>query len=257
MVVRTTRMPAEPTDDFWWGCQNLFGTDVTDVYALEPLNDLLNGLSNLPVPSVIRKGSLDGKAFVVVEKMPGQTLTSFSTLLPQAMEQLGTSIASIHAKKFDTCGTPSGRVSYPIAAFHERLTVTLRGIVERFYSEDSQVVGMLDEMCLAAAKLPALDYGSLIMMDMDPTQFLTDGRQITALVDTEVYCIGPRALDLVALEYLLEDDAAQAFQRGYKKVLALPDLAPMRPVYRYLNRLLRVQGTVDNYAWMNWPERFS
>jgi len=39
-------------------------------------------------------------------------------------------------------------------------------------------------------------------------------------------------------------------------VLPLPDLSRVRAPYRFLYRLLEVQGSVPLDAWMSWPELF-
>jgi len=49
---------------------------------------------------------------------------------------------------------------------------------------------------------------------------------------------------------------AAAVARGYRRVLPLPDLSRVRAPYRFLYRLLEVQGSVPLDAWMSWPELF-
>jgi aminoglycoside phosphotransferase (APT) family kinase protein len=253
VVVRTTRMHDYATIDFWWGCHHLFGIDPTDVFALQPMNDLLQGLSTIAVPKVLRTRRIDGVPYVILEKMQGDVVRSFNTLPLHTMNQLGQSLAQIHRQRYDQYGHPTGTYRYPLASFHGHMAATMRGVGAHFYSHDRAVASMLEEMCSLAEVLPSPDFGSLIMMDMDPTQFLSNGTQLTAMVDTEVYAIGPRELDFIALEYLLEADHARAFAEGYAMVLNLPNLSAVRPVYRYFNRLLAVQGHVDFSAWMNWP----
>jgi hypothetical protein len=95
-----------------------------------------------------------------------------------------------------------------------------------------------------------------VMLDVDATQFLGDGGHITALVDTDAYVVAPRELDFVGYEYELDAPGAAAFARGYRAILPLPDLTSARPVYRYLFRLLGVQGTVPLEEWLAWPAWF-
>jgi hypothetical protein len=45
--------------------------------------------------------------------------------------------------------------------------------------------------------------------------------------------------------------AAAAFKEGYEKVMKIPDLTEYRLPYRYLYRLLSVQGSVDLDHWLN------
>ena len=256
VIVRRTRMSSEPANDFWWGCRDLFGIDPTDIFALEDINRVLAELSPIPVPQVLRKAVVDGVPYVVVEKMPGTTLRSFQSLPEEALFHLGAAVAGIHACTFSECGTLSGRLRYPVGQFHERMAATMRGLVQRYYATLPAISTRLDEMCAQLRALPSLRMASLIMLDMDPTQFLHEGGQITALVDTEVYALGPRELELVALEYLLDKTRAAAFASGYESVLSFPDLRQVRTPYRYFCRLMEVQGAIDIDVWMNWPRWF-
>jgi hypothetical protein len=98
--------------------------------------------------------------------------------------------------------------------------------------------------------IPPPDYTSYVLVDMDPTQFLSNGKVITGLVDTEAYAVAPRELDFIALEYVLDEKSAAEFQKGYEKILDLPDLTKCRLPFRYLYRLLSVQGNVNIEEWL-------
>lgn len=89
------------------------------------------------------------------------------------------------------------------------------------------------------------------MIDIDPSQFLTDGSQLTGIVDTEAYVIAPRELDFIGLEYILDEQSAAEFRAGYESLLPIPNLTECRLPYRYFYRLLSVQGSVDIGQWMN------
>jgi aminoglycoside phosphotransferase (APT) family kinase protein len=95
------------------------------------------------------------------------------------------------------------------------------------------------------------EFHAAILCDLDPTQYLWDGRRITAIIDTEGYAIGPREWDFVVLEYLMEERAAKAFRVGYETIMAIPDLSEVRTVYRYFGRLISVQGSKPINKWMN------
>ncbi|HZR43443.1 MAG TPA: hypothetical protein VFB12_25235 [Ktedonobacteraceae bacterium] len=94
------------------------------------------------------------------------------------------------------------------------------------------------------------------MIDMDPTQFLTDGGRLTALVDTEAYAVGPCELDFIALEYVLDQRGAAALTKGYNTIRPLPDLSRVRSVYRYFCRLIGIQKKTDLETWMAQPVLF-
>ena len=253
VVVRVLRPTGVPDVAFWWGCRHLFGLDPRNLRAISIINQQLADLGSIPVPKVLRTGFVDDRPCLVVERLEGQALNSFLDQPAALLEALGIALARIHARTFDICGTGDGSVRYPVLEFHDRLCMCLTELVPRFYADDVLITSALDEMCRRAAVLPAPDTGTFIMVDMDPSQFLAVGDRLTALVDTEAYVIGPRALDLVALEYVLDERSAAAAAAGYQSVLPLPDLTLVRPVYRYLYRLLSIQGPVALDEWLAWP----
>ena len=246
----------EPGGPFWSGCRYLFGIDPSRVFDLEPLNAQLAEISPIPAPRVLRKGVLDGREWVVVEHMPGSALETFHSQPAQMLEQFGYALARVHSRRFADYGSPSGHVRRPIDGFFTRVAETLRMLASRFYSDDKRIIVTFEHYCRAALALPPPANATLVMVDLDVGQFLSDGRHITAVVDTEGDVIGPRELDLIGLEYLLDQAGAAAFARGYQTVLPLPDLASVRAIYRYLYLLLEVQGQADLDEWMGWPNLF-
>ena len=132
----------------------------------------------------------------------------------------------------------------------------MRSIVEQFYADDPQITGALESFCTAALNLPVPEAGALVMVDMDPTQFITEGQRLTVLVDTEASAVGPCELDFSALEYVLTQRGAVALAKGYNAIRPLPDVSSVRPVYRYLYRRLEVQGKVELESWMAHPVLF-
>ncbi len=218
VVVRVVRQQGELDGPFWQGCAFLFGLDPRNIFDLEPINALLASVCPISVPQVLRKGITDNGPYVIVEYMPGFPLDNFSSLSEAALEELGLALARIHTRRFDYFGHATGRVCSPLATFQTRLVET--------------------------------------MVDMDPTQFLTDGERLSALVDTEAYAIGPRELDFIALEYVFAPREASALARGYNTILPVPDLSVVRSVYRYLYRLIGIQKRMPLETWMSWPVLF-
>ncbi|KPV42148.1 phosphotransferase [Alicyclobacillus ferrooxydans] len=256
-IVRTTRMSKEPADEFWHGCLSLFGIDPTDVFALEAVNESLRQTSLIPVPKVLRTDSLNGVPFAIVEVLPGQTVQSFSALPVSASYQLGKSIASIHQLQRVTCGNFRGTVRYPASEFHTKVAGVMPLLTARYHAEDTEITEALGGFVTAARTIPSPPTAVPVLLDLDPTQFIAADGALTGLVDTEVYAYGPAELDLIALEYLLDSPRAKAFQEGYKAVLPFPNLSAVRGLYRFLNRILSVQGPIPLQQWMNHPIRFN
>lgn len=253
-VVRAPRPAAELDSPFWRGCRHLFGLDPTDTARLATTNALFGSLSPLPIPCVLRSGTVAGRQCLVVEHLPGERLDDLRTLPAATLAALGATIAQIHRQRYPWFGTPNGSTQQPLTAFHTRLADTLRLLATGH--TDPTLSAPLEELCAAAFALPAPTAATLVMIDVDATQFLTDGTRLTALVDTDAYAIAPPALDLIGYEYELDAPAAAAFAAGYRTIAPLPDLTAVRPVYRYLYRLLETQGAVPLDAWLAWPRVF-
>ncbi|GHO85535.1 phosphotransferase [Dictyobacter formicarum] len=254
-VLRVLR-PEKLSGPFWAGCSALFGIDPTNIFDLEHINAMLNPLSSLSIPQIISKGILDGRAYVMVECMAGSPLKHFGTLLEVALERLGQQLAHIHTLRFPYYGHPTGRQQGPLPIFHQHLVQTMRMLVEQYHADDFSIKETLKSISASALQLPVPAESSLIMIDMDPTQFLVNDGYVESLVDTEAYALGPRALDFIALEYILSRREAKALARGYRSVLALPELTAVRPVYRYFYRLLEIQGRPDIASWLAHPVLF-
>lgn len=235
----------------------LFGIDPGRIAALGPLNALLASLSSIPVPRVLRSGVCGGRRCIVVERMAGTQLGGFAALSDAALEELGRGLAGIHLRSFPYYGSLDGNVRYEPGTFPRRLAETMRRLVAAHYGDDRRISEASEAMQAAALHLPVPGAGSLVMVDMDPSQFLTDGTRLTALVDTDAYVVGPRELDFIGLEYVCDQRSAAAIARGYRSLLPLPALSGVRPLYRYLYRLMEVQDAIDLDRWMQQPAVFS
>ncbi|WP_231503925.1 hypothetical protein [Bacillus sp. UNC437CL72CviS29] len=143
-----------------------------------------------------------------------------------------------------------------IKDFHSTLINIMQQLTERFYKNNQKILEVLPEMQLLLKRIPTPTESNFILVDMDPTQFLSNGTEITGLVDTEAYAVAPRELDFIALEYVLDKKSAEDFIRGYISVQDIPDLTYVRKPYRYLYRLLSVQGSVGIEEWLNHPTYF-
>jgi hypothetical protein len=256
VVVRSSRMKEEPNNDFWWGCKKLFGIDPRRAFELEYINNTLSDLTSIPVPRVINKGESDTREFVVVEKLKGKVVQSFINQPSSVLQSFGEGLAKIHKYKQNYVGNPSGKFGVSLEEFNQHLKETMAKLVSRFYNHDVEIKGRLVEMNELLNGLPIPEVSTFVLVDMDPTQFLSDGKRISGLVDTEAYVMAPRELDFVGLEYVLDEKSAMDFKIGYEKVMNLPDLTKCRTPYRYLYRLLSVQGSVSLEEWLNHEKLF-
>jgi aminoglycoside phosphotransferase (APT) family kinase protein len=219
---------------------------------MAPLNERLGRRSPVPVPRVLRTASLDGRTYAVLDRLPGLALATFRGQPDALLEQLGRCLAALHGDRSGWWGSPAG-AGHELSTFHPRAVETARRQVERFFRDDPTVAPGLEPASRAMLRLPEPRSASPVMPDIDPTQYLWDGRRLTGLVDTEAYVVAPPELELVAAEYLLDRPGAAAFERGYRSVAPLPDLRAVRAPYRYLLRVLDALSVEDLGAWADWP----
>ncbi|WP_165990025.1 phosphotransferase [Streptomyces sp. YIM 98790] len=258
VIARTFRLP-EATGPFWGTLRTLFGTNPLDVSEVVAAHRLLGPVSPIPVPGVLRVRTAGSRGWVVVELMPGSRLRTFAELSDGGLAEFGRSLAGIHARASGSLGTPSGSVRFAPGAFPGRLAAVLRGAAGKRAGGTGPGSGGdsgWEAVAAAAAALPPPEAGVPVMPDISPGQFLRRRGRITAMVDVDAYVLGPRELDLVFLEFFVDDRAAALIARGYRDVLPFPRLARVRAVYRRLGRLLRIREDLGPGEWPAWPEFF-
>ncbi|EOQ33674.1 MULTISPECIES: hypothetical protein [Bacillus] len=256
VIVRSSKMNEEPNNDFWWGCKNLFGIDPRNVYHLETVHTLLQEHTTLPIPTILEKHILNGREFVVVEKLVGNTVQSFIGQPDTTLFSLGKGLAEIHKFKADYIGNVSGSFQITLEEFQSHILNVSKELVNMFYSDNESIQNAFPTFEQQLSSLPAPKEATLVLIDMDPTQFLSDGTTITGLVDTEAYAVAPREFDFIGLEYVFTEKEAHAFKQGYETIMPIPRLEGCRPPYRYLYRLLSVQGSVELEKWLSHPSYF-
>ncbi|MGW6189906.1 nitrate reductase [Bacillus cereus] len=256
VIVRSSKMTEEPNNDFWWGCKNLFGIDPRNVHHLETIHALLKKHTTLPIPTILQKHVLNGREYVIVEKLTGSTLQSFFGQPDSILFSLGKGLAEIHSFKANFTGNPSGAFQVPLEEFKSHILKVSKNLVNMFYSDNMSIHNAFHTFESQLSSLPSPKESTLVLIDMDPTQFLSDGESITGLVDTEAYAIAPREFDFIGLEYVLTEKEAHTFKKGYETIMPIPRLEECRQPYRYLYRLLSVQGNVELEKWLCHPSYF-
>ena len=208
-------------------------------------------MTTIPIPKVLNKRKILSKEYIVVEKLSGVVVNSFVGQPSSVLQSLGEGLAKIHSHKEHYIGNPSGSVKIKLEQFHPFLIKAMREIISKFYSEQEQIKEKYVEVVHLLSHLPPPEVSTFVLIDLDPTQFLSNDKEITGLVDTEAYVVGPREFDFIGLEYILDEKSARDFKIGYEKIMPIPDLTKYRLPYRYFYRLLSVQGKVDIDEWLN------
>ncbi|SDX03635.1 phosphotransferase [Paenibacillus sp. CF384] len=255
-VVRVSRMKEAPTHEFWWGCHDLFGIDPRHMRHFIANAAMLRTIVDIPAPRVHKHQIIEGGEYLVVEKMNGSPSQKFTEQSDALLHQLGVWLARVHAQRYDYFGNLAGTQRVPQPNFHVRLASTMRQLIEIDYANDIKIKAQLNAMLHALDVLPVPQHFCPIFIDLDSSQFLCEDGVLSAVVDVEAYAVGPRELDFVGLEYVLDERSAAAFLKGYSSILAPPDITDYRTVYRYFYRLLGVQGSVDLDLWLKQPSLF-
>lgn len=204
----------------------------------------------------MQKHVLNGRKFVSVEKLTGNTLQSFIGQSDSILFSLGKRLAEIHSFQAKFIGNPPGTFQVPLEECKSHILKISKELVNRFYSNNASIRNAFPTFEQQLSSLPVPKESTLVLIDMDPTQFLSDGTTITGLVDTEAYAVAPREFDFIGLEYVFTEKEAHAFKQGYETIMPIPNLVACRRPYRYLYRLLSVQGSVELGKWLNHPSYF-
>jgi histidinol-phosphate phosphatase family protein len=248
-IVRASRMQDEPQNEFWWGCKKIFGIDPRNVHEMEGINVQIARQNSFPVPEVLCQFELN-REYIMLEKLQGEMMQSFIGQPVEVLRDLGEGLAKIHSVSFDYVGNISGEFRIKMKDFHNHLWQAMDALITKFYWDNDAIKRVYLKINKELEALEAPKSTELVLVDIDPTQFLSDGKKISGLVDTEAYVIAPREFDFIGLEYILDQRAAIEFRKGYERVMPIPDLSKCRRPYRFLYRLLSVQGHIEIDKWM-------
>ncbi|MCM3062142.1 phosphotransferase [Bacillus altitudinis] len=257
-VVKSPKTAREESE-FVYGINMIYGVDARTVQEhLDEISEKLSHTNSFHIPIVVRKVKKAGKHFYVMEKVEGIPLTSFEGRSAQFYRDYGRKLAHLHSYQTNFFGAVYGGEKRHLREFHALLKKAVSKLISHYYADQPEYQNYAEKVQQKLEKLSPPDAASLILIDLDPSQYIEDDDQVTSLVDTEYVVFGPAAFDLIALEYLLTKEAAQAVQLGYEEICPLPrQLHEVRECYRFVSLLLDIHGSWDMKKWMNHPIRFS
>ena len=243
---------------FWQLMKQLFSLDlpvVLDRYS--EVYQQVAQLSGVKVPELIAAVSNesvsthDYSGFLLSDFVQGSPLGP-KAITDQHVKLLALHITSLHQSCSVTSGplfSKSDELQISVDQWRKKLKATLLSF------EDESLGSNLEFNADLVDKLVMKDF-QIIMPDLRWDQFLQldDGR--LALVDLDAFVWGPKALELVLLEYLLNAEQAELFKTIYCQVHVMPDLTIERQVYRFLLFKMNVLGVSDLGEWMSHPIRF-
>ena len=239
---------------FWQGMANLFDVDLPkQLGEFDPVYKTLTTLSQLAIPEYIASGSSSQQtqAFILAKKLSGIMIND-TEVDDDMVIGLANHIGNLHQHGKKNWGQFS-QANFDAQQWPLRLQATLQVLAEKQQAIISTEI--LDEVIELTAN-STVEIFVPIMPDLRWDQFLQQNGNLSALVDLDAFVYGPRELELVLLEYLLNEQQAILFAEHYQKIHSLPDLTQVRKPYRLLLFMMNVLGEKDVNVWMDASTRF-
>ncbi|MGN7328102.1 phosphotransferase [Bacillus pumilus] len=256
-VVKSPKM-TRAENEFVYGINMIYGVNAhTGQEHLDQINEKLALTNSFHIPKVVRKVKKAGKHDDVMEKVEGTPLTSFERRSSHFYQDYGRKLALLHSYRTNSFGAVYGAETRHLREYHPLLKTAVSKLLSRYYADQPEFQRYGEMVQQKLNHLSPPDSASLILIDLDPSQYIEKDDQVTSLVDTEYVVFGPAAFDFIALEYLLTKETAHDVQLGYEEICPLPrQLHEVRECYRFVSLLLDIHGSWDIQKWMNHPTFF-
>lgn len=242
---------------FWQAMEALFAFDfVESLGRYSSVYQQVNEMTPLEIPRLMAAVSASH------DKHSGFLLTAWldgAIIDPNAVEkghveQLARHIAALHQYSQASFG--------PLFAPHlaaERWTEQVLKTLQSSVSAQSINTEIWDKALAQLAHIHTNIHTEAfhpIMPDLRWDQFLVTDTGALCLIDLDALVWGPRALELVLIEYLLNERQLALFKAIYTQSHTMPDLDSVRQVYRLLLFVMNVLGETDLARWMAHPDQF-
>ncbi len=268
-VLKVCAVEAVNKSSFWKGIQRLFGFDFIESLARYPeVYRQVSKMSPLTVPTLLAATS--GKrdvsnewddetcqhesGFLLTSFLPGKVVESVS-VQKNHIEQLAKHITALHHFQQTFFG-PLFAPTFSVEEWQENLQEVLQLFALNTSAELADVeLEIVNSVLRQVTDLKVQKFYP-IMPDLRWDQFLESDEGQLCLVDLDAVVWGPRELELVLMEYLLDSSQLRLFKEIYTQSHAVPALGPVRDVYRLLLFTMNVLGETDLKKWMEHPVRF-
>ncbi|MCF6225605.1 MAG: hypothetical protein L3J22_04790 [Xanthomonadales bacterium] len=253
LIVKICKQENIANSAFWQAMESLFGVDLpAQLGGFANVYIKLSTLSPLTIPEYIAAGSANDteQAFIATKKVAG-ILPSAATMNTAVISDLANHMASLHQQSTNLWGQLE-QPQFTPEQWPQRLRSSLQILAEQHGSIPSKI---LDEALKSVDFCEAKEFVP-IMPDLRWDQFLLLDGKLSALVDLDTFVYAPRELELVLLEYLLDEQQAKTFTQTYQQTHSMPDLSAVRTPYRLLLFLMNVLGEKSLENWMQAPARF-
>jgi hypothetical protein len=249
MVLKLCNHQTIKTSTFWKGMNHLFEIDFPASLAhIDKTHHFLNDEGGLQIPDFIAS---EASVFVLARYLEGQDV-DFEHVSDDMVIQLARHMAKLHQIQQSNWGA-FHQTELQSSQWSIRLQSTLSSLVELHAITIPEQ--MLEKALQQAADLNIETFVP-IMLDLRWDQMLHQQGQLSAIVDMDAFVVGPRELELVLLEYQLNEHQAGVFIEAYRSRAEWPDLAEQRFCYRVLLFLMNSLGETDVNKWINAPLRW-
>lgn len=249
MVLKLCNHQTIKISTFWLGMNDLFEIDFPASLAhIDKTHHFVNNEGGLQIPEHIAS---EASAFVLARYLEGEDV-DFEHVSDEMVIQLAMHIAKLHHFQYSKWGALH-QTLFPSTQWSTRLQHTLSALAELHPITISEQV--LETALLHAADVEIETFVP-IMLDLRWDQMLHQQGQLTAIVDMDAFVVGPRELELVLIEYQLNEHQADVFIHAYQANAVWPDLTKQRFCYRLLLFLMNSLGETDVNKWMNAPIRW-
>jgi len=241
---------------FWQGMKALFAIDLpSQMNQFDHVYSEISATTSLTIPDYTASASAveneSSPAFILASLLPGSMLEPVE-VDDGMVADLAEHISALHQQQRSTSGAIYATGS-DASQWLNRLKESLVLLAE--YHSDSVPSDLLHEVFAELVQC-TVDHFVPIMPDLRWDQFLQQDGKLSALVDLDAIVYGPRELELVLLEFLLDQQQAMIFKEKYQQSHSLPDLTKVRKAYRLLLFMMNVLGEKNVDAWMQAPTRF-
>ena len=243
LVLKICNHQALPNSVFWLGMNDLFACDFPNSLGeMASTYQFVSEHSPLIIPECIASRA---KQFVLARFVKGQDVVP-AMIDEQMVISLADHIAAIHKQTSASWGK-FGQPEFNPEEWSSKLFSTLMALTEKSTLNIDETV--LQQALAQTAEMSVFTF-TPVMLDLrwDQLRVLDSGE--LALIDLDAFCIGPRELELVLLEYLLTEQQHQIFVGRYRRQIDYPDLSNCRLSYQLLLFLMNVLGETDLEAWL-------
>lgn len=247
MVLKVCDHDAIAKSSFWYGMNQLFGVDFPDSLGhIYKTHTLLSEHGYFTVPALV---AAVPDRFIATRFLAGTDMQS-SLATDAIIVTLAKHIASLHQIRYEKWGNLY-MPAYSQTSWGERLSLALQRMISE--SNASIPVTLTNQVLAKTALISETDFVP-IMLDLRWDQFRlvhnAESGNPFALVDLDAFAIGPRALELVLLEYVLTANQFDLFKMQYSLECDWPDYHQQKSSYQLLLFLMNVLGETDVERWM-------